>query len=213
MNDHIRALPPDHKTISDDDRNFLIQPVSYREVLSTIGEGQKSWARWCECRIYLFYLDIIKEPLLRAISHSFTTARFSNAWGKMYSVLVPKSYNPKTVMDFWLISLCTVSYKIISKSLTNWLKHVIYNLVMHELCAFLAGKSSFDNILAIQDIVHSLESDTGSPPRMLIKVDIAKEYDMVEWKAILSTLHLMNFLVIWVNWIRAFAFLVLVLCC
>lgn len=83
-------------------------------------------------------------------------------------------------MDFRPITLCNVSYKIISKILTNRLKLVMHKLVGKEQSAFLAGKSSFDNFIVVQEIVHSLESDTRNPPRMMLKIDIAKAYDMVE---------------------------------
>lgn len=83
--------------------------------------------------------------------------------------------------------------------MTNRLK-----LVGHEQSAFLTGKSSFDNIIIVQEIVHSLESDTGNPPRMFLKIDMAKAYDMVEWEVVLATLHLMNFPAIWIKWIRAY---------
>lgn len=38
---------------------------------------------------------------------------------------------------------------------------------------------------------------------MLIKVDITKDFNMVEWDVVLATLHLMKFLAIWIKWIRA----------
>lgn len=80
---------------------------------------------------------------------------------------------------------------------------MIHKIIGTEQCAFLAGKCSFDNIIAVQEIVHSLDSDTKCLSRMLLKIYIAKAYDMVEWEDVLATLHLMNFPAIWVNWIRA----------
>lgn len=55
----------------------------------------------------------------------------------------------------------------------------------------------------MQEIVHSLESDSSSPPRMFLKIDITKAYDIVEWEAVLATLHPMNFWAVWGNWIWA----------
>lgn len=146
---------------------------------------------------YLFYWDIIKEPLFKAITHFLTSAQLPSSWGKTFIVLIPKLDKPRTV------SLCNVSYKIVSKILTNSLKHVMHKIVGQEQSSFLAWKSSFDNIIAIQEIVYSLESDIESPPRMILKVNIAKAYDMIEWETILATLHLLNFLTLWINWIRA----------
>lgn len=40
-------------------------------------------------------------------------------------------------------------------------------------------------------------------PRMLLKVDIEKPYDSIEWNIVLATLTLMNFPKIWISWIKA----------
>ena len=76
------------------------------------------------------------------------------------------------------------------------------NLVGREQNAFLAGRSRFDNIIAVQELVHTLETDTKKPLMMLIKLDI-EAYDMVEWNVVLTTLHLMNFPIVWIDWVRA----------
>lgn len=66
-------------------------------------------------------------------------------------------------------------------------------LIAIEQSGFLAGRSTFDNIIDVQEMVHSLETDKSSPPRMFIKVDIEKAFDTVEWNTILATLHRMGF--------------------
>lgn len=72
-----------------------------------------------------------------------------------------------------------------------------------EQSSFQAGKSTIDNILVVQEIVHSFESDTHNPPKMLLKVDIEMAYDALNWNAILATLTLMNFPTYWIAWIKA----------
>lgn len=53
--------------------------------------------------------------------------------------------------------------------------------------------NSFDNIIALQEIVHSINREFNSTPRMIVKIDIEKAYDMLSWSAILATLSKMNF--------------------
>lgn len=82
--------------------------------------------------------------------------------------------------DFRPISLYIVSYKIVSKILTNRLNSVMHKLVGPEQSGFMASRSTFHNIIAVHEIVHLLESDSHSLPTMLIKVDIENAYDTLE---------------------------------
>lgn len=76
-------------------------------------------------------------------------------------------------------------------------------LVGPKQCGFMEGKTTFDNILAVQDIAHSIDFDAKILPRMLLKVDIGKAYKMIDWNSVLATLTLMNFPNIWISWIQS----------
>lgn len=71
FNDLVKPLPSDHNTMSEEDITFLIKQVSYREILITIksmGKGKSHGPDVLNIYFYLFYCDIIKEPLFRVIS-------------------------------------------------------------------------------------------------------------------------------------------------
>lgn len=42
---------------------------------------------------------------------SYHIASLPNSWGRTYIILIPKLDNPKGVMDFRPISLCSASYE------------------------------------------------------------------------------------------------------
>ena len=71
---------------------------------------------------YVFYWDVIKDLLFKAISHFFQTATLPKSWGRTYVALIPKNDNPSCVKDFKPDSLCNTCCKIISKILANRLK-------------------------------------------------------------------------------------------
>lgn len=41
------------------------------------------------------------------------------------------------------------------------------------------GHTPFDNIITLQEVVYSMNQDVNHPPRMLIKYDIEKAYDIM----------------------------------
>ena len=72
-----------------------------------------------------------------------------------------------------------------SKILANRLNYVLNNLISNEQSGFLSGRSPLDNV--IQEMAHSINQDRSYPPRMILKVDIEKAYDSLNWNAILAT--------------------------
>lgn len=94
-------------------------------------------------------------------------------------VLIPKVGHPRKVSNFRMISLSNVNYKVITKLLANRLKLVLHNLISRVQCGFIPGSTPIDNILAVREIVHFINQDYSITPRMLIKIDIEKAYDML----------------------------------
>ena len=90
------------------------------------------------------------------------------AWGRTFITLNPKKKHSKNVSDFRPIFLCNVSYKIMSKILANCLKFVLGNLIGREQSSFLPSRTSLDNIIAVQEIAHSINQN-AYPLRMLFK--------------------------------------------
>lgn len=80
---------------------------------------------------------------------------------------------------------------------------MIHNLVGQEQNGFLPGRSAYDNIIAAQEIAHTSESNSPSLPRMILKIDIEKAFDTLEWIDVLATLRKMNFPDKWISWIQA----------
>lgn len=126
---------------------------------------------------YKFFWPSTKDKLTSAISHFFAYSFLPSNWGKTFIILVPKKENPCLVSDYRPILLCNVRYKIISKILSNHLKVVLPCLAGREQVGFVFHRGAFDNINAVQEITHSVETNCNGPSRMLILIDIEKAYD------------------------------------
>nr|XP_025664883.1 uncharacterized protein LOC112763420 [Arachis hypogaea] len=102
--------------------------------------------------------------------------------------LIPKIEPVEHLKQLRPISLCNVSYKVITKILANRLRSVMNNLVMPNQCSFVPGRQSSDNIIITQEVIHSMRNKKGKKGWMTIKIDLEKAYDRLNWNFIKETL-------------------------
>ena len=116
--------------------------------------------------------------------------------------LILKTTKPLEMVQFRLISLCNVSYKIISKVLCQRLKKVFPGLISEIQSIFVAGRQILYNIMIAQEIFHALRTKpSGRSKRKAIKTDMSKAYDRMEWSFIEVVMRKMGFLETWITWI------------
>lgn len=100
---------------------------------------------------------------------------------------------------FHPISLCNVIYKIITKVMANRLKLILASLISSEQSGFVEERQISDGIILVHEILHSIKLKKISG--MLVKLDIAKAYDKLNWQFIKKMLVAFGFSMAWVNWI------------
>lgn len=104
--------------------------------------------------------------------------------------------------QFRPISLCNVSYKIVSKLLCQRMKKILPCLISETQLAFFAGRLITYNILSAYEMFQGLRTNLGDRVRrMAIKIDMSKAYDRVEWYFIKALLQKMGFYPRWIGWI------------
>lgn len=200
----LELLPDNIPSLSDADSLFLIREVTKEEVYLTILDlpsGKSPGPDGFNIEFYRAFWPVIGDQFFLAVKYFFDNCFMPSSWGKTSITLIPKISCPKRVSDYRPISLCNVCFKIITKLLSNRLKLVLPKLIGLEQVGFISERCIFDNILATQEVVHTIEHDINGPSRMLIKLDIEKAYDTISWDAIFAVLNKMNFHSNWISWI------------
>lgn len=95
--------------------------------------------------------------------------------------LIPKGDAPESLNQFRPISLCNVLLKIVSKIIANRLKPIMTKLTNRFQSSFIPGRSTTDNVVIAQEILHSLKRRKGSMRGFILKVDLENAYDRVDW--------------------------------
>lgn len=100
----------------------------------------------------------IGDEVCHAISNFLNSGIMDKDINATHIVLVPKKTKPQSVTDFRPISLCNVIYKITYKVLANRLKEVLPFIISENQSAFIPGYLISDNILAVYETLHSMQT-------------------------------------------------------
>ncbi|XP_074315285.1 uncharacterized protein LOC141651471 [Silene latifolia] len=136
--------------------------------------------------------DTVGETVCEAITDFFQHGHLLKQLNHTLVTLIPKCDIPQNVSQFRPISCCNVIYKTISKLICNRLATILPSIISDNQGGFIKGRSIVENILICQDIVRCYNRKSVSP-RFMLKVDLKKAYDSVNWEFMKQMLTFLNF--------------------
>lgn len=117
--------------------------------------------------------------VLKMVTESHRLGRVSRDLNSTFIALIPKMSKPSKFDDFRPISLCNLIYKIISKVIDERLKPFLASSITGEQFGFLLGRQILDVVRITQEGIHSIR--TRKLSSVLLKIDLIKAYDRVDW--------------------------------
>lgn len=118
----------------------------------------------------------MKSSIWRFANEFFVSGTILADLSENLIVPVPKVGALESLMQFRAISLCTVLYKMLTKTTINSLKAILPKVVNPTQCSFLPGRQILDNIIIIQDVLYSMSCRYSGKGMIILKFDLGKVY-------------------------------------
>ena len=149
---------------------------------------------------YQKFWHVVGDMVVNAVLDFLNSGHMVLEINSTYIVLIPKIKSPEKMSDFKPISLYNVIYKIISKVLANRLKQTLPNIISPTQSAFVLGHLITDNVLVAYETLHTMHGrKKGKRGSLVLKLDISKAYDWVEWSFLKGIMIRMGFPEVWVD--------------
>ncbi|KAL9665021.1 hypothetical protein QQ045_020430 [Rhodiola kirilowii] len=191
--------------VNDSNCVALVRDVSYNEVTQIIKELLRCKAVGPDG----FNAEFLKAAwpvcgadVVQSIRSFFWTGSLPSSLNSTYLALILKVCGACELRDFRPISCCNIIYKVISSILAKRLKTVLPYLVEISQSVFIKGRNIADNVCLVQQLLSNYNRKNVSK-RCMLKLDLSKAYDTVDWKFLEASLTLFGFPSRFVKWIMS----------
>ncbi|CAA7036314.1 unnamed protein product [Microthlaspi erraticum] len=201
----VEALPMDGFTeLNNEDIRGLEKTFTEEEIVTAVRSMGRFKAPGPDGYQPVFYQQCwmeVGDSVTRFVLEFFRTGELPQDTNDAIVVLLAKVASPEKIQQFRPISLCNVLFKIITKTMVGRMKRVMTKLIGPAQSSFIPGRLSTDNVVIVQEAVHSMRQKKGKKGWMLLKLDLEKAYDRIRWDFLENTLHAANLPEKWVKWI------------
>lgn len=137
---------------------------------------------------YQRFWEVVSPNLIKLVKDVLESRQFPEGLNDAFIVLIPKCDAPQRVSHFRPIGLCNIVYKVVTKVLLNRLKPVLPSLISPTQCSFVPCRQITDNVIIVQEMLHTMRRKQGRMGYMAVKIDFEKAYDRLRWSFIRDSL-------------------------
>ncbi|XP_058111303.1 uncharacterized protein LOC131254332 [Magnolia sinica] len=169
--------------ISEEDNAILMQIPSLEEVRCAVVAIPQDGAPGPDAFFGAFFTscwDIVGADIHKAAVEFFQGGEIPWAFTSSLIALIPKSTGPKSFSDYCPISLCNCIYKIFTKIVVARLSFILPKLISKEQGVFVKGRLIAENIAIAHEVFREINRKVRGG-NLLLKLDMEKAYDKVDW--------------------------------
>ncbi|XP_078174456.1 uncharacterized protein LOC144568100 [Carex rostrata] len=182
--------------IPDSAHQSLITAPLEREikmVLDNMGPDKSPGPDGISARLLQTHWKIFKEDLTVTIGRAFREAKVPDEWLPSYITLIPKTEDAEKPKDYRPITVGNITYRLLMKIVAQRLQPHMRKLISTEQTAFLKGRNITDNTILAREIIHSFNSAGYKKESFMLKADVNKAFDTVQWEFIYAAMRAVNF--------------------
>lgn len=176
---------------SDEDCRLLVAEVTEEDVhkvLFAMPANKSPGPDGFPCEFFKIAWPVIAHDFTVAIQSVFRFGFLPKGVNSTILALVPKKTDSMEMRDYRPIACCNVLYKVVSKILANRLKVLLPRVITENQSAFIKGRLLLENVLLASELVKDYHKEAVSP-RCVLKIDISKAFDSVQWSFVLQSLE------------------------
>lgn len=146
--------------LSENSLRSLESNITRKEICQTVmnmGRFKAPGPDGLQAIFYQSQWDIVGETLCQLIMGIFANHSKVGSINSTLITLIPKVDNVVRMRQFRPISLCNVTYKIVTKILAKRLRVYMEELVSPCQCSSIPNRQSGDNIIIAQEVMHSMK--------------------------------------------------------
>lgn len=191
-------------SVNEDDRHFLEKPFSKQELYTTICSMKHNKSPGFDglpVEFYIVFWKDLSDMLLDSFNFSLQNGAMSSSQRNGVITLIPKKDKDILYLkNYRPISLLTVDYKILAKTIANRLKKCLDSLIHSDQSGFLKGRNIGNNVRLIIDMIEYTKSN--DIPGAILLLDIQKAFDSVSHSFLFKVLSKFNFSENFISWIK-----------
>jgi Reverse transcriptase (RNA-dependent DNA polymerase) len=136
--------------------------------------------------------ETLTPDICRIMQKAFATSTAPEEWAGCHIMLIPKIAQPNAPKDYKPISIGNILYWLLAKIITNRLQPLMQTVISKAQTAFIRGRSIRDSTILMQEVLHSFGSRAYKEKAFVLKADITKAFNTLEWSFIKHALAEIN---------------------